>query len=109
VPVRGGGLVTYGVRVRLDPTDQPVRIGMSATATVIVRSLQAALIVPNRFIRIDRTSGDAFVTIEGEPGIFDEVRVRLGVRNATESEVTAGVEEGVRIVVLPRGTFDPFD
>lgn len=107
-PVSVGELVSYPVRVRLDPTDQPVRIGMSATATITVRSLSAVLIVPNRFVRIDRTSGDAFVTIERTAGRFEEVKVELGVRNEIESEVTAGLTEGEEIVLLPRGTFDPF-
>jgi HlyD family secretion protein len=107
-PVRAAGLVTYAVRVRIDPTDEPIRIGMSATATVVVRSLDDALVVPNRFVRIDRATGDAFVTVERAPNVFEEQRVRLGVRNATESEVLSGISEGDRLVIRPRSTFDPF-
>ncbi|MBK8026328.1 MAG: efflux RND transporter periplasmic adaptor subunit [Chloroflexi bacterium] len=107
-PIRAAGLVTYPVRVLLDSTDQPVRIGMSATATITIRALTDVLVVPNRFIRIERTTGDAYVTVERSPGRYEEVRVQLGVRNEIESELAGGLTEGERIVLLPRGTFDPF-
>jgi multidrug efflux pump subunit AcrA (membrane-fusion protein) len=103
-----GQLVTYQVRVRLDPTDQPVRIAMSATATVVVDEREAVLTIPNRFIRIDRTTGETFVTIEREPGRFVEVPVRLGARNETTSEVISGIEPGQRVVLLPRDAFNLF-
>lgn len=103
-----GQLVTYQVRVRLDPTDQPVRIAMSATATIVVDEREAVLTIPNRFIRIDRTTGESFVTIEREPGRFVEVAVRLGARNETTSEVISGIEPGQRVVLLPRDAFNLF-
>jgi HlyD family secretion protein len=103
-----GQLVTYQVRVRLDPTDQPVRIAMSATATIVVDEREEVLTIPNRFIRIDRNTGQAFVTIEREPGRFVEVPVQLGVRSETTSEVISGIEPGQRVVLLPRDAFDIF-
>lgn len=53
-PVRIGQLVTYTVRIRLDPTDAPIRTGMSVTANIIIDQRPEVLLVPNRFIRIDR-------------------------------------------------------
>ncbi|PJF25458.1 MAG: hypothetical protein CUN53_12690, partial [Phototrophicales bacterium] len=103
-----GQLVTYQVRVRLDPTDQPVRIAMSATATVIVDERESVLTIPNRFIRIDRATGETFVTIEREPGRFVEVPVQLGARSETTSEVISGIEPGQRVVLLPRDAFNLF-
>jgi len=108
-PIRAAGLVTYAVRVRLDPSDQPLRIGLSATATITVEELLAVIVVPNRFIRIDRTSGDAFVTVERSIGRYEEVAIQLGLRNAIESEISAGLAVGDRLVLLPRGTFDVFN
>jgi len=108
-PTIVGQLVTYPVRVGLDAADQPVRIGMSATATIIVDELTAALLLPNRFIRIDRDSGRAFVVVETAPGMFSEVPVTLGRRGVTETEIVSGLTEGQLIVLLPRGTFDLFD
>jgi HlyD family secretion protein len=107
-PTVVGQLVSFPVRVTLDETDAPVRIGMSATATVIVNEIPDALILPNRFIRIDRDTQQAYATIERAAGRFEEVPIQLGLRNETESQVTAGLESGQRVVLLPRGTFDPF-
>jgi HlyD family secretion protein len=107
-PTIAGQLVTYAVRVTLDPTDEPVRIGMSATATVIVDQLDDVLIVPNRFIRIDRATGDAFVTVAVENGRFSEIAVELGLRNELSSEIVGGLDAGQQIVLLPRAAFDVF-
>jgi HlyD family secretion protein len=103
-----GQLVTFVVRVRLDETDENIRIGMSATATIIVNELENALIAPNRFIRIDRNSGQAFVTIERSTGVFEEIPVELGLRNETESQILSGAAVGERLVLLPRAQFDVF-
>lgn len=108
-PAIVGTLVTYPVRVTLDGSNLSVRIGMSATATIVVDAIDNALILANRFIRIDRATQDAFVTIENEAGDFEEVQVELGLRNETETEITSGLEAGQRAVLLPRGTFDPFN
>jgi HlyD family secretion protein len=104
-----GQLVTYTIRARLNPTDAAVRVGMSATATIIVNELENVLTIPNRFVRIERTTGEAFVTIEREPGRFVEVPVVLGVRNESSSEIVRGLEIGQRVVLLPRDAFDIFD
>lgn len=108
-PIVSGQLVTYPVRVQLDATDEPVRIGMSATATIIVDALEDALVLSNRFIRIDRATQNAFVTVERESDRYEEIQVQLGLRNEVESEIVSGLNEGDRVVLLPRGTFDIFN
>jgi HlyD family secretion protein len=107
VPLVVGSLVTYPVRVTLDPTASAVRLGMTATATVVVDELDDVLVLPNRFIRIDRATQQAFVTVETADGNFTEVEVTLGLRNETNSQIVDGLAEGDRVVLLPRGTFDP--
>lgn len=108
-PIRAGTLVTYPVRVTLDDTDAPIRIGMSATATIIIDEVADVLVLPNRFIRIDRATGDAFVTIVNANGRFEEVQVELGLRNEIQSQIESGIEEGQRVVLLRRSTFDPIN
>jgi HlyD family secretion protein len=106
-PTRIGQLVTYLVQVRLDPTEHPVRASMSATARIATQELTDVLLVPNRFVRIDRTTQTAFVTIERDDGRYEEVQVELGVRNEMSSQVLSGVDAGQRIVLLPRATLIP--
>ena len=106
-PVRAGQLVTYTVRVTLDPTTERVRVGMTATATIVVNELTDVPTVPNRFIRIDRATQQAYVTIRRTDGAFEEVAVELGVRNETDSQILGGIDAGQKIVLLPRGSFNP--
>ena len=105
-PIQVGQLVTYTVRITVDPTTASIRTGMTATATIVITELTDVLIVPNRFIRIDRSTQQAFVTID-DGGTYRDVPVRLGVRNEVESQVLSGVEAGQRIVLIPRGSFIP--
>lgn len=107
-PTFDGDVVTYTVRVTLDPALVGIRVGMSSTATIIVEELQDTLILRNRFIRIDRLTEDAFVTIQQPDGQFEEVPVVLGLRNDTESQIISGLEVGQRVVLLPRESFDIF-
>ena len=106
-PVRAGQLVTYTVRVTLEPTDAPVRILMTTTATIIVNELNDVVKLPNRFVRIDRSTQQAFVTIEAEDGTLQDVPVELGVRNEAESQIISGLEAGTRVVLVPREAFNP--
>ncbi len=109
-PTITGQLVTYAVRVTLDPSESLVRVGMSATATIVVDQLVNVLVVPNRFIRIDRTTGGAFVTVvdASTRAGYREIPVTLGLRNELSSQITAGLEAGQEVVLLPRAGFDVF-
>jgi HlyD family secretion protein len=107
-PTIVGQLVTYPVRLALAQTSEPVRIGMSATATIVVDQVDDVLTVPNRFIRIDRATQQAYVTIVGQDGRFVETAVQLGLRNELSSQVTSGLAEGQQIVLLPSSSFNPF-
>lgn len=103
-PVRIGQLVTYNVRVRLDPTDAPIRAGMTATVNIIVEQRPQVLLVPNRFIRIDPLTQNAFVVVRQPDGRLVETQVLLGRRNEVESEIVSGLAAGDAVVLLPRGT-----
>lgn len=103
-----GGIVVYPVRVDLDPTAVNVRIGMSATASIITESVEDALIVPNRFITISRGSGQASVVVRRAGGEIESVNVELGRRNESHSEITAGLREGDEVLLIPRSSLDRF-
>lgn len=107
LPTVVGQLVNYPVRVTLDPTDQPVRVGMTATATIVVNELRDVLTLPNRFIRLDRVSGQAYVTMLDADGSPREAAVTLGLRNEIASEIVGGLEVGAHVVLVPRATLDP--
>lgn len=101
-PTRIGNLVTYLARVQLDSTDAPIRVGMSATARITTQEVNDVLVLRNNFIRIDRNTQRAYVTVAAAGGGYEEIEVTLGVRNDTLSEIVSGLEEGQQVVLLPR-------
>jgi HlyD family secretion protein len=99
-----GGVVTYKVIIGLDKTDQPVRGGMSANADVITEVRDKVLIVPNWTIRIDRQTGKAYVYVQRGDKV-EEIEIVTGLRNANESEVVSGLNEGDVLVVPQKSGF----
>ncbi|HRF98924.1 MAG TPA: HlyD family efflux transporter periplasmic adaptor subunit, partial [Aggregatilineales bacterium] len=102
-PTKIGTLVTYVVRVRLDPTAEPIKVGMSVTARIATQELSNVVLVPNRYIRIDRATQQAYVTIERAQGQFEEILIEIGARNDRFTQVITGVSVGDVVVLLPRG------
>lgn len=93
------GAVSYPVVIVLDPTDAPLRAGMSATASILVDELTDQLIIPNWMVRIDQTTGQPFVFRQTADGL-ERVDVRLGVRYEGYSQVLEGLEEGDVLVLV---------
>jgi HlyD family secretion protein len=89
---------TYNVRIGIDPTDLPLRAGMSATATITSSARHDVLLVPNRAVQRDRETGRTFVErlVQGVP---QQVEIRLGLRDEQQSEVRAGLEEGDQLAI----------
>ncbi|MCX6030398.1 MAG: efflux RND transporter periplasmic adaptor subunit [Chloroflexi bacterium] len=92
------GTTSYQVTIHFDPTDALLRPGMSATATIVASSRKDVLLVPNRAILFDRSTGRAFVErlADGAP---QEIEVRLGLRDEEQSEVREGLADNDQIVI----------
>jgi multidrug efflux pump subunit AcrA (membrane-fusion protein) len=75
---------------------------MTVTGNIILQERDDVLLVRNNFIRFNRASGDAFVTLRRADGSFEEQMVILGERNERFSEVQSGLEAGDTLVLLPR-------
>ncbi|MBI3177763.1 MAG: efflux transporter periplasmic adaptor subunit, partial [Chloroflexi bacterium] len=88
-----GGVVSYAVRLVLEPVDAPLRSGMSATADIVVAEAKGVVLVPNWAIRRDRDTGQVLVSLLKD-GKLVEVPVTLGLRNESLSEVKSGVIAG---------------
>lgn len=94
-----GGVVSYIVRVDLEPSDVPLLSGMTATVDIAVEQREGVLRIPNWAIRIDRRTGETFVNVRGPDGGLLEVEIELGLRGDTFSQVVSGLEEGEEVVV----------
>jgi HlyD family secretion protein len=95
------GIVAYGVTIVLDSRDPRLLPGMTADATIETQRLENVLVVPNRAVSIDRTSGEpvAFVEKVDEQGNPSRTEIGLGLRNETVSQVLSGLEDGDQIVI----------
>ena len=99
----GSSIVTYKVTIDVDPTDQPLRPGLTATVIITTDQAQNVVVLPNRVIRIDRDNGQPYVEklVNGVP---ERVDIQTGLRNEQFSEVYAGVQAGDELAVRRTGS-----
>lgn len=100
VGVSEGGIISYPVTLALGESAEPrVRVGMTAEAEMVIETRTDVLIVPNRFIRLDRQRDQAFVNIVTAEGALEEVEVTLGLQSSDDSEILSGLQAGDLIAV----------
>ncbi len=99
-------VVTYYARVALDTVPEGVRLGMTATTEVEVRTIEDAVVVPAGALRQD--DGETVVQVAGseDPEDREDRPVRIGLRADGVVEILEGLEPGDRVVV-PDPDADP--
>ncbi len=90
-------VTTYDVRVEIP--DNPlgplaIKVGMTASAKIILRELKNVVRVPNLFVRVDRRTNQAYVNLVNTDRSLTEISVVLGLRTDEFSEVISGLNEG---------------
>jgi HlyD family secretion protein len=105
------GTVTYEVWLSVDWGSDPdaggipILTGMTANADLITGSRENVLLVPNQAITADRDEGTYYVyRVSGED--VREVRVTIGLRDRTHTEITSGLQEGDEVVIDYAGARD---
>jgi len=99
VATNNGGVVSYEVLIRVDQEDSRLRVGMTAEANIVIESQSDVLIVPNQYIRLDRTRTSAFVNLLEADGTLREIPVTLGLQGQDVSQVIDGLREGDVIAI----------
>jgi len=94
------GVVYYDVTIGLAPTDVPARADMTANATIIVEELADVLTIPTWVVRVDRSTGQAYVDRWVGDSV-ERVNVQLGVRYEGVAQVLDGLVEGDEVVLVP--------
>lgn len=99
------GVIAYAITIVPDETDTPLRPGMSATALITTADVPDAVLLPNRYINLNRETGEAFVykMVNGAPALQ---QVELGLRNDTESQVLAGLADGDEVALVTSSSED---
>lgn len=97
------GVVAYEVTVVPADTVEPLRAGMSATAIITTADVDDVILVPNRYITVDRNTGEAYVykLVDGKPA---RQTIELGLRNERESQVLAGVQDGDELAFVTQSS-----
>jgi HlyD family secretion protein len=92
------GAVSYAVTISFNPTDVPLRSGMTANMTIITQQKHDVLLVPNRALSFDRETGGLYV----EKLLNDNVvraDVEIGLQDDSFGEVLSGLEKGDEVVI----------
>ncbi len=111
------GVVNYSVRVDLDPTDAPLKLDMTANASIIGEKAENVLAVPTKAIRTGRAASQAaaqsgqtisttassmvMVLQDGNPR---PVPVTVGMTAGDLTEVSGDLLEGNQVLVMTTTT-----
>jgi len=95
------GVVSYNVKVGFEvPEGSGLRVGMSATADIILSERSDALLVPDRAINYDGQGNPVVhVMVDRETGEIEERRVALGISDGFRTEILSGLQEGETLVI----------
>jgi len=77
--------------------DPRLKIGMSSSATIVTQIARDVLLVPNAAVKSD-TDGDYVQVLDSGADEPRVVRVTSGLKGATQTEVTQGLEAGLAVV-----------
>ncbi len=101
VPKEEGGVVLYEVRFSLDiPENSGVKVGMSASADILLSEHSDVLLVPSRAIS-QNSRGETFVKVMSS-GQIEERPVVVGMDDGLRTEIISGLSEGETVVVEVR-------
>ena len=96
-----GGVVLYDIKITLDvPRDAGVRVGMSASADVIIEKRTGVLLVPNRTVTQDK-QGKTIVKVKSGEQVTERP-VITGVTDDVSTEIVSGLTEGETVVIESR-------
>jgi RND family efflux transporter MFP subunit len=99
LPTVEGGVVMYDLTLGFSvPENSGLRIGMSATAEIIITERKSVLLVPDRAIKTN-SQGKTIVVVSMVGGQTEERVVVTGVSDGLQTEILDGLKEGEVVVV----------
>jgi len=106
VPKEEGGVVLYEVRLSLDvPEDSLIKVGMSASADVLMDKRSNVLIVPSRAI-YQNSQGETIVKVMADKQV-QERTVVVGLDDGLRVEIISGLSEGETVVIESKARSAP--
>ena len=96
-----GGVVLYDVKINFGvPKDTGIKVGMSASADVIIEKRTGVLLVPNRAVTQDK-QGKTIVKVKSGEQVTERP-VITGVTDDVSTEIVSGLTEGETVVIESR-------
>ena len=98
------GARLFEVEIELDPDEATtLRAGYSATADLVIREKEDALMIPERLVLFEDNGAKTFVEIppdepDAEP---QKVAIKTGLSDGLNIEVVSGLKEGDEVVQRP--------
>jgi RND family efflux transporter MFP subunit len=89
------GVTTYGVDIALDSLDPALKPGMTVSASIITKTKDNVLLVPNAAVQTAGGQSSVTVVRDGQQTI---VPVTVGESNDTQTEITSGLQAGDEVV-----------
>ncbi len=96
------GVVTYGVVITLDTTNDSIKQGMTTDVSIIIDKKTDVVFVPNSAIQ---SQGDNMSVriLEVETSELSAKVVEVGLSNDEVTEIVSGLQEGEKIVIATLG------
>ena len=98
LPTEVGGVVLYDVKIELNvPEDSGIKVGMSASADIILANRSNVLLVPDRAITEDSDGRTIVNVIVNEQ--IEERLVEIGISDGFDTEIISGLREGEMVLI----------
>ena len=98
------GVVTYNVVVAFDTQDARVKLGMSATVSIITEVKQNVLLVSSSAVKssgdvyyVEKFVGSDATNITADQ--LEKTQVEVGSTNDTDTEIVSGLTEGDKVLL----------
>ncbi|MFC1901984.1 efflux RND transporter periplasmic adaptor subunit [Chloroflexota bacterium] len=99
VPKEVGGVVLYEVRMALEaPGDSGIKVGMSASADIMMEERSNVLVVPSRAVGKNDQGETVVKVMSGEEEV-QEKPVVVGLDDGLRTEIISGLSEGETVVI----------
>lgn len=100
-----GSSAKYTVEITI-PKDEKMRIGMSASATIMIDEAEDAVLIP--IAALQERGGSTFVYTEkgDDDSLSGEVEVETGLSNGSQVEILSGLEAGDTVYYLKAESSD---
>jgi HlyD family secretion protein len=90
------GVVTYNVTIDFDTLDPRIKPEMSVSASIITDVKQDVITIPSSAVKTQ--SGQSYVEIMNSGTTPQQVNVKVGVSDNTNTEITSGINVGDKVV-----------